>query len=83
MKYRNNEKLPGISLCSSELFEVTRATKATEALQGMATVLLPLGASIIDVDSIGEGGGQQKFDYSSKLLVIINESIKGGMGFKK
>ena len=79
MKYRNNEKLPGISLCSSELFEVTRATKATEALQGMATVLLPLGASIIDVDSIGEGGGQQKVDYSSKVLVI-NESMKGGGG---
>ena len=34
------------------------------------------GASIIDVDSIGEGGGQPKDDYYSKLLVI-NESIKG------
>ena len=40
------------------------------------------GASIIDVDSIGEGGGQSKVDNSSKLLVI-NESIKGGRGFKK
>ena len=40
------------------------------------------GASIIDVDSLGKGGGQPKVDYSSKLLVI-NESIKGGRGFKK
>ena len=39
------------------------------------------GASIIDVDSIGEGGGQPKVDHSIKLLVI-NESIKGGGGSK-
>ena len=39
------------------------------------------GASIIDVDSIGEGGGQPKVDYGSKLLVI-NESIKEGGGSK-
>ena len=37
------------------------------------------GASIIDVDSIGEGGGQPKVNHSIKLLVI-NESIKGGGG---
>ena len=37
------------------------------------------GASIIDVDSIGEGGGQPKVNHSFKLLVI-NESIKGGGG---
>ena len=39
---------------------------------------LTKGASIIDFESIGEGGGgQPKVDYSSKLLVI-NELIKGG-----
>ena len=37
------------------------------------------GASTIDVDSIGEGGGQPKVDHSIKLLVI-NESIKGRGG---
>ena len=35
----------------------------------------------MDVNSIGEGGGKPKVDYSSKLLVI-NESIKGGWGSK-
>ena len=33
------------------------------------------GVSIIDVESIGEGGGQPKVDYSS-MLPVINESIK-------
>ena len=51
----------------------------TQGLQASSPGLR-LGASIIDVDSIEEGGGQQKVDYSSKLLVI-NESIKGGWGF--
>ena len=52
----------------------------TQGLQASSPGLR-LGASIIDVDSIGEGGGEQKVDYSSKLLVI-NESIKGGGGSK-
>ena len=37
-----------------------------------------MGASIIDVDSIGEGGGKPKVDYSySSKVRVINESIKG------
>ena len=39
------------------------------------------GASIIDVDSIGEGGGQPKVDHSIKLQVI-NGLIIGGGGSK-
>ena len=35
------------------------------------------GASIIDVNSIEEGGGQPKVDHSIKLLVM-KELIKGG-----
>ena len=37
---------------------------------------------MIDVESIGEEGGEAKKDSSSKLLAL-NESIKGREGFKK